>query len=534
MKAALLLAPVALFLGFFFAFPLLEVFQAAFQGSDAWRWLADDYARSRLAIAFQQAGLSVLLTLAVALPMAWLHHARRIRGSRLLLSLHVAPFVMPVFVVVFGIQAVLGRNGWLEGATGLDLLGAVGPLGAVVIANAYYNIGMASRLLHAALERRPHRLEQVAATLGAPPRHRLLRVTAPLLLPPMLAVALLTFVFCFGSFGVVLYLGQGEVDSVETLLYDNLSGAFAHEDRGAVLALLQMAVQLTVLAVYFLLQRRAARLPAEVEREAPRAGPALTALAWVAAAAAVAPLLAVLTEGFKVGGVWSLGGWRTLLDSGADGHLSGFTVAGALRWSLSYAAASVALALLLTLLLAYGARRLGPLRRVAEAIATLPLGTSSLVLGFGFVLAYVGPPFFLQGSPLIVVIAHTLVAFPFTARVLLPALDGLDPRMEAAAATLGASPWARVLRVHVPLLRGPLAAAAGLAAALSLGDFGSSLLLMTDDTMGLSVWIDRHAGAHAFDPLARAQAKALAGLLMVVTLAVFLAFEAVRPHRRKA
>ena len=82
------------------------------------------------------------------------------------------------------------------------------------------------------------------------------------------------------------------------------------------------------------------------------------------------------------------------------------------------------------------------------------------------------------------------------------------------------------------MLRGPLLAACAFAAVLSLGDYGASLLLMTDDVMALSVWIGRHGGAGSFDPLARAQATALAGLLLVLTLAAFLAFEALSPRRR--
>ncbi len=529
---ALLAAPAAL-LGLFYAYPLGSVLAAAGDGGEAWRWLAGPYVRHWLGIATLQAVLSVLLVLAVAVPLAWLHHRRAVPRQRLLLSLAAAPFVLPVFAIVLGLRQLLGPGGFVDGWLGFDLLSVLGPLGAVVLANATYNVGMATRLLHTALERRPHRLEEAARTLGAAPGAAFWRTGFPLLFPSLLAVALLTFLFCFGSFGVVLYLGQGEVETVETLLYANLSGAFPREDRGAVLALLQIAVQAAVLAGYFLLLRRSARLPAAPERAASKAGPVATAAAWASSLLFLAPALAVLPGGFRLRGEWSLRPWQTLLDADAPGHLYGFEMGRAVGWSLGYAAASMLLAILLTLLLAYGARRLGRLRRVAEALAALPLGTSSLVLGFGFLLSFhAATPLPLQGTPLLVVAAHTLVAFPFTARILIPALDGIDVRLEETAATLGAPPWHRVLRVHLPLLRGPLAVAAGFAAAISLGDFGASLLLMTDDIMGVGVWILRHGGPGAFDPLARAQSTALAGLLMTLTLAAFLAAELGRAHRR--
>jgi ABC-type Fe3+ transport system permease subunit len=65
--------------------------------------------------------------------------------------------------------------------------------------------------------------------------------------------------------------------------------------------------------------------------------------------------------------------------------------------------------------------------------------------------------------------------------------------------------------------------ALGTAAALSLGDFGASLLLMSPDTMGFTVWIARHGGPASFDPLHRAESVALAAVLLVLTALAYLA-----------
>src|SRR5258708_3915461 len=88
-------------------------------------------------------------------------------------------------------------------APALALLPALGHSGAAALANAYYNYGLAARLVHAALERSPAELEEAARTLGASPSLAFWRVTAPLLLPAVAAAALLAFLFSFASFGVV-------------------------------------------------------------------------------------------------------------------------------------------------------------------------------------------------------------------------------------------------------------------------------------------------------------------------------------------
>lgn len=530
------LLPVAVFLALFLAWPLSLVLREAVS-ADAWHWLAGDFARSRIATALLQGFLSLLLTVALAVPIALLHHKRAVPGSRLLLAVQAAPFVLPVFVVVGGLREILGRDGWLDGLVGVDVLSTIGPLGAVVVANAYYNTGLAARLFHAALERRPRRIEDAAATLGATPSGVAWRITIPLLLPAFLATALLVLLFCLGSFGVVLLLGEGRIDTLDTLLYSNLRGAFPREDRGAVLAVVQIALQATLLAACLFLERRSARFASHDRAAKPRAGPVAATVAWSAAAIAVLPALAVLVGGFRLAGRWSLRPWRTLLDAEAPGHVYGFDLARAAGWSLAYAAMAVAGALALTACLAYATRQ-GRGVALAEPVAMLPLGTSSVVLGFGFLLAFTGRTWLpLFGSPVIVVAAHTLLAFPFAARVLVPALRSLDTRLDDAAATLGARPWQVAWRIHRPLLAQPLAVAAGFAAALSLGDYGASLLLMTDDIAALSVWTGRHGGPGAFDPLARAQSTALAGFLLVVTVAVIVALEAValrRPLRARS
>ncbi|HUR63193.1 MAG TPA: ABC transporter permease subunit [Candidatus Thermoplasmatota archaeon] len=507
MRRALLAAPL-LFLAAAFAWPLARVLAA--QSGDAWAWaLGSPYVRGRLGVAVAQALLSTALALAAALPLAWLHHGRALPARWL--HLHAAPFVLPVFVVVFGLQATLG-----------GVLAAIGPLGAVALANAYYNYGLAARLVHAALERRPALLEEAARTLGATPTAAFWRVTAPLLLPAVAAAALLAFLFSFASFGVVLYLGQGTVATLDTLLYEALGGAFPRPDRAAALAILQLAINGLLLAGFLRLQRRSWQGTPPQPRKA-------GAWRWGApllAALALAPLAAVLVSAFQVDGRWSLAPWRALLDPSHPAHLAGFNLGHALLNSLLYALGACTIGLVLVLCLWRGSRS----RAWAEALGSLPLGTSSLVLGFGLAVAY-GPGLLdLRGTRLLVLLAHTLVALPFLARALLPALDGLDARLAESAALLGASPLRTLLRVQLPLVRPALTVALGTAAALSLGDFGASLLLMSPDTMGLTVWIARHGGPASFDPLHRAESVALAAVLLVLTALAYLA-ASWRPRR---
>ena len=525
-RTAWLVALPALFVAFGFVLPMARTFGAA-ASPGALDFATGPYVRHVLKVALQQAAWSTVLALALALPLAWLHHSRRLPWPRLQLAVHAAPFVMPVFVVVFGLQAVLGPHGWLHGATGIDLLGWLGPFGAVVLAHAYYNYGFAARLIETSLRRRPRTLESAARTLGASPQAAFLRTSLPLLWAPTLAVALLVFLFSFGSFGVVLYMGAGRVMTPETAMYSEANGLFPDMPHAAALGVIELGVNALLLLGYLALRRRFAPTAPEAERPVPRASRALAAVGWLAAAAAALPILAVLVQGFRLGGSWSLAPWRHLLVD----HPSGFDLGAALGLSAFYAVSATAVALALAACLAYGSRNLSPaLRRPIEGMASLPVAGSGILLAVAFLATFgigglLGSPG-LEGTVWIVLLAHVVLIFPFVVRIVLPAFESRDPRLDEAARLLGAPGAGVARRVHWPLMRPSLLAATGLAAALSIGDFGASSLLMGEGTKGLAVWIAEVDGP--FDPLRHASAVALAGLLCALTLAAYMAVERVR------
>ena len=145
------------------------------------------------------------------------------------------------------------------------------------------------------------------------------------------------------------------------------------------------------------------------------------------------------------------------------------------------------------------------------------------MLGFGFLLAFDDPPLDLRSSPAIVPLAQALVALPFVVRSLVPALRAVDARMREAAAVLGATP-AQVLRqIELPLLARPLAVAAGLAFAVSLGEFGATLFVVRADWPTVPVAIFRFLGRPGEGNVGAAMA--LCVVLMALVAAVALVSE---------
>jgi thiamine transport system permease protein len=156
----------------------------------------------------------------------------------------------------------------------------------------------------------------------------------------------------------------------------------------------------------------------------------------------------------------------------------------------------------------------------------LPLGTSAVTVGFGFLIALDRPPLDLRSSVALVPLAHAVVAIPFVVRAVVPALRSIDPRLREAAAVLGAAP-ARVRReVDLPIVGRAFLVAAGFAAAVSLGDFGATAFIARPDTPTVPIAIFRLLslpGRLNFD-----RAMALSTVLMVLTGLVVVGLERVR------
>lgn len=508
-------AAASVFLSAFFVAPLLVIGARSFGDAGAvLRTLSDPYTWQRLGFTTGQALLSTALTMLVGLPVALLFARYSFPGKRAFTAAFAVPFVMPTVVAGIGFLALLGPRGLL----GIDLRDT---LLLVLLAHVFYNVGIVVRVVGSFLEGAVSRYRQAAQTLGAGPRSVLLRVTLPLATPALVAAATLVFVFCFTSFGVILFLAPSPVFATLEVEIYRLTARLLDLDGAAVLVVLQLLV---VMAFTWLYTRAQANLQVALpgsRADLPRPRGAARVLLFASllgtSVLVLAPLLALAVQALTSasGAFPSLGNLRAALEASPTIGYASFGVA--LRNSLLFAGSSTVLALLLGFGTAYAVVRGG--WRVLDPLSLLPLAMSPITLAFGYLLTYP----LLVSMPWGVPIAHALIAFPFVTRTLLPALRGLDPGVTAAAATLGAGPWRTLQRVELPMLGGSILAAASFAFAVSMGEFGATLLLVRPEYATLPVAI--------FDRLGRpgalnyGSALALSMVLMLLTALVMAALQ---------
>ena len=549
------MAPVCFLLLFYF-YPMVSILQLSLARSQA--GLLSSFIEAInspttwrvLGFTFWQAVLSTIFTLALGLPGAYLFAHYKFRGKSVLKAMTGIPFVMPTLVVAAAFNALLGSNGWLNIGL-MQLFNLSGPpiqftntLTAILVAHVFYNTTIVLRMVGDFWSHLDPRLGQAARMLGANRWQANLWVTLPLLVPAIAAASLLVFIFDFTSFGVILLLGGPRFATLEVEIYYQTISPF-NLPMAAVLSIIQLVCTLGLTVIYTQLIKRLSIPLALKSRQvthhrlsSPRsklvAGviiiTLLTLLTLPLTALAVRSVIrlepnrgeqSVTTPGFTLDFYRNLG-------SNSNNSIFFAPPSTAIAVSLGYALATTLLALALGIPAALALSRevTSPINQGLDAILMLPLGTSAVTLGLGFIVALNKPPLDLRSSWILVPLAHTLVAFPFVVRNLTPALRSIRPRMRQAATLLGASPGKVLWFIDTPLIARSLLVAATFAFTISLGEFGATSLLARPEYPTVPVAIYRLISRPG--EINYGQALALSTILMLVAGAGMLLIDRMR------
>lgn len=517
------LAPAA-FLAAFLAYPLVVLVSTTADGADASAALdrlLSPGLWSVAALAALQALLSTVLALLIGLPIANVVSRYRYRGRALAQALVTVPFVLPTVVVALAFRSLFG-NGVPQG------------FALVVAAHAYVNLAVVVRIVGAQWAQHEPDYEYVARTLGATRWTAFVDVTLPSLRPAIVSSAAVVFVFSFTSLGIVLLLGDASTRTLESQILRQTS-VLLDFPGAAITALVQLIIVSVVLIGGSLLSRRsptrrmrpATLLPLPASGLA-RAAVRLTAL--VAALLVLAPVAALVVASLRTAGSWTTVWWRSMgsVDAGTTRIGSPVSAVGT---SLTYALITAVVAALIGGLAAMAVVVPGRTRVVA-VLAMVPLGVSAATLGLGTLLAFGRPPIDLRSTALLIPIAHALVAVPLVVAVVAPSLRGTDARTMRVAASLGARPSRAFATAYGPVLRVVMLASAGLAAAVSLGEFGAASFLARAGSPTVPVQIVRLLGRPGEQ--STGVAAVLAVILVAVTLAIVLLVDRLGAQRRVA
>lgn len=540
----LLLVPL-LFLGLFFFYPLLSILDlslrpdGAFDLSGFTALIASRYYRQTLTFTFWQAMLSTVLTIGLALPGAYVFTRFAFPGKSLLLSLATLPFVLPTVVVAAAFMALIGPRGLVNEmlmrlfALETAPIQLLHTLSIVLIVHVFYNYAIALRMITSYWANQSLRMEEAARVLGANGWRLWWYMRLPILRPAILAAAVLVFIFTFTSFGVVLILGGIRFATLEVQIYYQALNVF-NLPLAAALSLVQIGAMFAMMLLYTWLQRRISTSELQSAKQVTRKPRTRSEYAFLIGNLALivvllfTPLIALVYRSFVSNGAFTLDYFIAL---GTNTRESVLFVAPieAVRNSLGFAGITTGFAIALGVLTAYliaGHSIRSTLSRWLDPLFMLPLATSAVTLGFGFIIALDAPPLDLRSSRWLIPIAHTLVALPFVVRSVLPALRRIPHNVQESASVLGAPPARVWWAIDLPLISRSLLVGATFAFTISMGEFGASLFVARPNTPTMPIVIFRLLGQPGITNYG--QAMAMSSILMLVSAISFIAIERIR------
>jgi iron(III) transport system permease protein len=495
----------------FLLYPLASIFYGSL-GADGgkatgWATVASDPKYLRAIGNTILLGAFVTVTaLTVGVPLAYLSARYDFPGKSIVAILPVITLVTPEVIVAQTWLMLLGNNGllrrWLL-EIGIGLPSFYGWFGLVVsMTFIYYTYAYIGTL--AAIRGFDIQLEEAAQSLGTSPVLSRWKVLLPVVLPSVLASALLIFTLVVGNFALAMILG-GRVELLSVMTYQAaVSETSANPVLQSTLASVSTAIVLIVLfAQRWIVSRgRFEVTQGRVARPSRLFGLPAGLFAFAAGfvvLVSLLPLMAVIAGAFTRarGPVMRWGEWttanieRVLLNAPAP-----------MFNTLLYAAAATAIAIVLSALLGYLiVKRNNVLTTALDYVTAIPLALSGTALGIGLIHAFNGGWLPLTGTAAIIVLAYVVRRLPFGLRNASSTLYNIPQSLEEASIGLGVPPGATFLKVVLPLMIPALAAAAVLTWTTTVAELSASIIVYSGgrETMPIQIFklIDSNLMAQA-------------------------------------
>ena len=526
--------PVLALLLWTVVYPNVAVILGSFEnGLGHWREFMDSPAdREALTTSIVISLASVVASLLVGVPLAFMLSRFEFPGRRMLRSVATLPAALPPLVGVISFLFLYGESGLVTRGVQSMFGMAEAPwrltgVWAIIFVHAYTMYVYVFLFVSAGLERFDTTLDEAASGLGASAWQRLRRVTLPLLTPALAGSMLLVFMTSLGSFSAPYVFGGGIRVLSTQIVASKLNGSMG-------LAYVETTV-LALSAVAGLLlfrwlegkRKYASSGKGSATRRVLRSRNAqgfAAALSVLTVIVLVLPHLMVVLVSFAVDGAWTtqvlppaytLDNYRRLVTEAELWK----PIMNSVWMALIATAANVVVCFVAAYLIVL--RKFAG-RRMLELLVALPWAIPATAIALGLAATFnrndpLAGRILLVGTFWILPLAYFVRGVPLVSTAVESSLRQLDPSLEDAARGLGASWWLTMRRVIIPAARPGLIAGGLLAAVTAIGEFVASVVLYTHANRPISIEILAQLRALAFGTAA-AYSVLLILLVLILTL----------------
>ncbi len=457
------------------------------------RFFGKKYYTNTLRNSFAVTIVATLISAALGLIMAYLTKQYRVRGSAALNICIIVSYLSPPFIGAYAWIQLLGRNGlitrFINSLFHVQFGGIYGFAG-IVLVFSLQSFPLIYMYVCGALESLDNSLNEAAESLGANNVQRVTGIILPLVLPTVLASALLVFMRVFSDFGTPMLIGEG-FRTFPVVLYNQFMGEVSNDSYFA--AALCVIIMLITL-FFFFLQRWMARRhsysmsalkPMQPRDQRPLPKFLTHLVVYAVVLLALLPQITVILTSFLKESTPGMFTSQFTLDNYVTIFSKNKLV---IPNTYLYGLCAIVLIIVIGVLVAYLAvRRRSVITSTMDTLTMLPYIIPGSVLGICFLYAFAKPPLALTGTAAIIIISLAVRRMPYTIRSSTAIISQISPSVEEAAVSLGASELKSFAEVTLPMMMSGVVSGAIMSWVTVISELSSSIMLYRASTQTLTV-----------------------------------------------
>lgn len=469
--------------------------------------------------------LSALIATTLGTILAYVLCTTKIYGAKIIKTILLITMVTPPFLSSYAWIILLGRAGiitkWLN-TIGIAYQGIYGFSGICFVFSIKL-IPLVNLYVSGALKQVDKSLLEASESLGGHGVARFFKVVLPLILPTILASAVLVFMRVISDFGVPSLIGEG-YRTLPTLIYNlYTSDVQENEPLAATICLATIVITLVIFLVQRWLSNRkkiamSALRPIEPTKQGTVVEVFSHIFVYILLALLILPMFIVVIQSFKDSTNVVMSGSYTF-----QNYITIFTTSSILRSignTFLYSFIALAIVILLGILISYlSVRKSSHITKFIDTLSNLPFIIPGSVLGIALLFAFNKPPFALIGTAAIIVLNYIIRRLPYTIRSSTAILHQIDLNVEEASQSLGANPFKTFFKVTIPMMMPGVMSGATMSWLSIITELSGSIILYSNKTKTMSIEIFNAISTGAYG-----YGAALSTLLMLISTITLLIF----------
>ena len=518
--------------GLFLIYPLFSLFVSAFQNADTGAFSMENFVHffqrryyyGSMINSFKVTTCVTLLAIIIGTTLAYFMSLYKVHGKNIVEICIIISLLSPPFIGAYSWILIGGRSGiltrFLSDTFGVRFPSIYGFAGILLVLTLklypfiYLYVAGAMKKIDSALI-------EAAESLGCNGVHKVVTVIIPLIMPTILAGALMVFMNALADFGTPMLIGEG-FSVMPVMIYSEFINEVGDQ---ANFAAAMAAIMVIITSTIFMLQKyvvsrksftMSSLRPMQVKEMKGLGNIVMHGLIYLLVLISMIPQLVVIytsflkTKGSMFVPGFSLDSYRNIFEN------LGSSIAN----TYIFSTVAIVVIVFLGMTVAYiTTRRKSWITEIIDTLTMFPYIIPGSVLGITLLLAFNDDPILLSGTAIIIIISLVIRRLPYTLRSSSAILYQISPSIEEASISLGASPLKTFFKVTAVMMLPGVMSGAILSWITAINELSSSVILFTGETKTMSVAIYTEVIRASYGT-----AAALSTILTLMTIIAMLVF----------